>query len=65
MIRIENECVGCPPEIGCFRNSCPYWAVKRYYCDNCEDERKLYWFNGKQLCIGCIEEQLEEVVYDE
>lgn len=65
MIKIEDECVGCPPEMGCLGDSCPYKNVPRYYCDECNEENKLYWYNGRQLCIDCIEEQLDEVYYDE
>ena len=66
MISIENECVGCPPEIGCLHESCPYWAVTRFYCDECDDEAyPLYWFDGQQLCLDCIEKRLERVEYDE
>jgi hypothetical protein len=59
--RIEDECVGCPPEIGCFGNSCPYKNVTRYYCDFCEDEAPLYYFDGCELCLDCIEKRLDKV----
>lgn len=62
MVQIENECVGCPPEIGCLGSSCPQRHVPHYYCDDCGDEEKLYWFQGLQLCIDCIKYRLEEVV---
>lgn len=38
MIRIENECVGCPPEMGCLGSCCPNRNVKRIYCDICGEE---------------------------
>lgn len=64
MIRIENECVGCPPDIGCIGNSCPYWSVTRFYCDECDNEEDvLYWWDGQQLCLDCIEARLERVEY--
>jgi hypothetical protein len=65
MIVIENECVGCPPDLGCIGNSCPYLRVPRFYCDECKDETKLYWFENEQLCIDCVEHRLERVKYDD
>lgn len=61
MIVIENECVGCPPEIGCLGSTCPYLNVKRYYCDDCKDEATLYNFDEKQLCIDCVAKRLDIV----
>ena len=58
---IENECVGCPPEIGCLGSSCPNLNVVHYYCDECEEEAQLYHYNGQELCIDCIEKSLEKV----
>ena len=65
MIIIENECVECPPDIGCLGDSCPYKNVPRLYCDECEEENQLYWWDGRQLCLDCIEKQLEKVEYNE
>ena len=43
MIKYEDECVGCPPEMGCMGNSCPNRNVKHLYCDKCgEDCEELY-----------------------
>lgn len=65
MIKIEDECVGCPPEIGCLGSSCPYKNVHRFYCDKCGEEDVLYWWDGQQLCLDCIETLLERVeIYD-
>ena len=58
MVRIENECVGCPPDMGCLGNLCPYRNVTRYYCDECDSEETLYEFDGKELCIDCIAKHL-------
>jgi hypothetical protein len=63
MISLEDECVGCPAELGCLGNSCPYKNVPRFYCDGCGNEAKLYWYDGEQLCIDCIECRLERVEY--
>ena len=58
MKRIENECVGCPKELGCLGNSCPNRNVTRYYCDSCNSEDILYEYDGEELCIDCIKERL-------
>jgi hypothetical protein len=61
MKTIKDECVGCPPEIGCLGSSCPYKNVVHYYCDDCGEETQLYYYDGKELCIDCIEKTLEKV----
>ena len=61
MIKYENECVGCPPEMGCLGNSCPYKNVPHFYCNKCGKEKDLYHFDGEELCIDCIEGLLEKV----
>ena len=64
MIVTENECVDCG--LPCLYESCPYWAVTRLYCDECgSEENTLYWWDGQQLCLGCIEAKLERVEYDD
>lgn len=61
MKRIEDECVGCPPEIGCFGNSCPYKNVVRFYCDRCGEEEKLYDYYGEEICLDCLLKEFEVV----
>lgn len=61
MVKIENECVDCG--LPCLGDSCPYRNVVRYYCDKCKEENKLYHYDEHELCIDCIEKELEEVVY--
>lgn len=61
MIEYSNECVGCPPGMGCLGSSCHNRNVPHYYCDNCEDETQLYEFEGEQLCLSCIEKLLIKV----
>lgn len=61
MKRIENECVGCPPEIGCFGSSCPNRNVVRFYCDDCGAEDMLYYYNDKELCSDCLLKEFETV----
>lgn len=65
MIKFEDECVGCPPELGCDGDQCPYKNVPRYYCDECGEKDQLYWFDYQQLCLYCIEARLERVEVDE
>lgn len=62
MKRTENECVGCK-DLGlpCLGFGCPHRAVTRLYCDKCDEETTLYYYDGKELCIDCIEERLEKV----
>jgi hypothetical protein len=59
MKKIENHCVDCG--LPCWGNSCPHRNVEVFYCDKCKDETTLYYFEGRELCIHCIEESLEVV----
>ena len=59
--QIEDLCVGCPPEIGCFGNACPYKNVPVYYCDECGDQAPLYIWDNLELCLDCIEKKLDKV----
>lgn len=38
MVVFENECVGCPTEMGCYGQSCPNRNVPHYFCDKCGKE---------------------------
>ena len=55
----ENECVDCG--LPCRYETCRYYRVTRYYCDECDDETELFYFDGKELCINCIKELLPQV----
>ena len=61
MKKTGNDCVGCPPEMGCLGRFCPYREVDHYYCDDCGDEAPLYEFDGEELCIECIIKRLPKV----
>lgn len=63
MIVIENECCDC--QLPCIYETCPYYRVVRYYCDQCHEEDVIYEFGNEQLCTDCILEQLERVEYHE
>lgn len=62
MIKYEDECVGCPSNIGCIGSSCPNMNISHTYCDNCGDEAYLYSFenDGEQLCKRCMEKELDK-----
>jgi len=52
----ENECVGCPPNMGCMGDSCPNRHVLHIECDECHDEfyeREIIEENGKDYCEDC------------
>ena len=55
MKKIESECVGCT-DIGlyCIGNSCRNRNIVRYYCDKCDGEDKLYYYDGLELCAECL-----------
>lgn len=61
MIIFEDECVDCPKEMGCIGNSCIYKNVPHFYCDECKDETDIYDYEGRQLCISCIENRLRKI----
>lgn len=60
MIQYEDDCVGCPPEIGCFGNSCPKRNIPHTYCDRCGDEARLYSFDDEQICENCLSAEINE-----
>lgn len=61
MLVYEDECVGCPPELGCMGKSCPNLNVPHFHCDGCEDEAEEYYeYEGEYFCKDCyIEIALE------
>lgn len=65
MIYIANECCDCATEnYPCTGSLCPLTKIKHYVCDKCGDELlsgELYYFDGEELCINCIVEELEVV----
>lgn len=68
MIIKSNDCCDCAsPGFPCIGRNCKLLDRTHYICDRCDEETyegELYWFNGEQLCIDCILEELE-VVKDE
>ncbi len=60
MLRYEDECAGCPPELGCMGDACEYKNVPHWYCDECGEEFKpeeLRQLDGKELCQECFCEE--------
>ena len=62
MIRYENQCVGCPPEMGCLGSTCPNRNVPHYYCDECGEEiEHLFEMYGEELCESCLKAIFKKV----
>lgn len=64
---VDSDCVNC--DLPCIYESCPYYEVTRYMCDECKDQDVvLYEFDGQELCIDCVKKQLRVVdgsdIYD-
>lgn len=61
MIKFENECVGCPPGMGCLGSGCPYSHVPHMICDECgEDVETMYDTARGQLCGDCATDEEKE-----
>lgn len=63
MIREEDQCVGCPPEIGCLGRVCPRRRVMVLICDRCGSGYRVeegIGKNGEDLCYDCLAEEEEE-----
>lgn len=65
IVRYENNCVFCS-------NGCRHCGRDKYYpvhaCNRCRaDDEKLYKWDGEELCLDCIIEDLdlEEIEYGE
>lgn len=64
----EDECIGCPKEIGCFGMACKNKNVPHYYCDECKQEfepEELYVTDEGDLCDECILNNYETVAQQE
>lgn len=63
--RIENQCVGCPPNMGCLGSACPNRNVKIRYCDKCgADNTDIYYDTeeNEDICWDCLMERYK--IYD-
>lgn len=63
MIVVESACCDCG--LPCLYEACKYYKVARFFCDDCDSEENLWYFEGQQLCADCILKRLEEVSYDD
>ena len=54
MIKYEDECVGCPEDMGCLGSACPNLNVERHYCDTCGKEAR-YNIEGQDFCRTCAD----------
>lgn len=59
MRKTENECVGCPPDLGCLGSGCPNRNVEYVYCDLCGEEAE-YIIEDEELCEECAKMRLLE-----
>ena len=59
MIIKESGCVDC--DLPCIYQTCPYYEITRYLCDECEAEDILYNFDGQELCAECILKRLPKI----
>ena len=44
MIKYEDNCVGCPPEMGCLGSACSNRNVPVFVCDDCGCEDETLYF---------------------
>lgn len=57
MVTHEDNCVGCPTEIGCVGSVCPFSNASVLTCDECGKETdELYEvdFDNDQRCLDCL-----------
>lgn len=60
MLKHVDDCVSCPPELGCLGNGCPKRNIPVYYCDICEEEIADYHADGQDICEYCLKEHIKE-----
>ena len=72
MKRLENDCVGCPQNMGCLGSACPYQNVIVFECDECGDEVEVLYkvefqgtpYYGKEVCEDCLKGMFKRITYD-
>lgn len=64
MRKQENQCVDCPPELGCMGGSCPYRDITVFYCDQCNSEGAEYIIDNEDFCEDCAEQYLQDTFDD-
>ena len=60
----ENQCVGCPPDIGCMGEACKYMNAPVNHCDWCDSEDAIFEIDGNDYCENCAKKYLQEM-FDE
>lgn len=65
MEKIVNECVGCPPELGCLGNSCPNRNILVHECDKCHEyiEEEVFEVDGEEVCEDCLKKMFFKLKY--
>ena len=61
---IEENCVGCPTELGCLGGACPYMHMHVDYCDECGDDGAEYKIDGIDMCETCAKDYLMDAFKD-
>lgn len=56
---VRDECVGCPPNMGCLGSGCPNRNIKIMtcdFCDNTEEDETIYHDveNDEDICESCL-----------
>lgn len=57
--KVEDNCVGCPPEMGCMGSACPNRNQVVWTCDKCGnylEDGDAYCVDGEYLCCDCLRE---------
>lgn len=65
---VENECVGCPTNMGCLGSACPYQNVLHIECDECGDELDedtVIEIDGDDYCKSCAKKLFPDEFEDE
>lgn len=67
MVYRENQCVGCPPELGCLGAGCPNRNVIIKECDDCRDEVDELYIgdDGGEYCKDCLHKHVQKVRVDD
>ena len=57
MKKYISDCNGCPECVGCSLGE----KTLHVFCDKCGGDGQIYFFDGRELCIDCIEKELTPV----
>ena len=62
----EDNCLDCPPELGCMGDACPNRREAHYFCDKCDEEvspEGLYEVDDEDLCENCLKDLFRKEYY--